>query len=390
MDVERGAAWRRRQRRLRSWWRHEQQTVAAVLATVTHHSHSKVGTAYDAPRARRKSPAPGWDLPSTLNSPRTMAGPPGGSGQRHCWSPGRRGSCSGTQASGYELVHRLDVPVPQMAEQLPNIVQFFAAQLPVVAEPVIEVPKIFLDQTPQRLGDVLRQPQMVEQLVDVPTVVSYSSLQQLTAEQIVDIPVPGDDGGGERGGLQGSLPRQNSAAVHVEQTVDIPVPGRAGGGGRGLQGFAGQSSTASSSHVGAADGAGEGVFSHFSPVKKSAGQGPHSGSELSADFNPSTLSAHQMPLDEQLVDVPVPQVHEESAYERETRLILGEGGQAFSLWRRSRCLRKRRRKRWRSRGFFLTSVLAGGAGTCMPAASVPRGWDCTFAHHESELHPDSW
>ena len=45
MDVERGVAWRRRQRRLRSWWRHEQQTVAAVLATVTHHSHSKVGTA---------------------------------------------------------------------------------------------------------------------------------------------------------------------------------------------------------------------------------------------------------------------------------------------------------------------------------------------------------
>ena len=20
----------------------------------------------------------------------------------------------------------------------------------------------------------------------------------------------------------------------------------------------------------------------------------------------------------------------------------------------------------------------------------PRGWQCTFAHHESELHPDSW
>ena len=40
MDVDRatGAAWRRRQRRLRSWWRHEQQTVAAVLATFQHHS----------------------------------------------------------------------------------------------------------------------------------------------------------------------------------------------------------------------------------------------------------------------------------------------------------------------------------------------------------------
>ena len=55
MDVERGAAWRRRQRRLRSWWRHEQQTVAAVLATVTHHSHSKVGTAYDAPEGPEES-----------------------------------------------------------------------------------------------------------------------------------------------------------------------------------------------------------------------------------------------------------------------------------------------------------------------------------------------
>ena len=48
-----GDAWRRRQLRLRSWWWHEQQTVAAVLATVTHHSHSKVGTANDAPRGQR-------------------------------------------------------------------------------------------------------------------------------------------------------------------------------------------------------------------------------------------------------------------------------------------------------------------------------------------------
>ena len=50
--------------------------------------------------ARRQSPAPGWDLPSATNFPRTMAGPPGVSGQRHCWSPGRRSRCSGTQASG--------------------------------------------------------------------------------------------------------------------------------------------------------------------------------------------------------------------------------------------------------------------------------------------------
>ena len=24
------------------------------------------------------------------------------------------------------------------------------------------------------------------------------------------------------------------------------------------------------------------------------------------------------------------------------------------------------------------------------SSMCPRGWDCTFAHHESELHPDSW
>ena len=40
-----GIARRRRERRLRSWLRHEQQSIAAVLATVTHHSFDKVGTA---------------------------------------------------------------------------------------------------------------------------------------------------------------------------------------------------------------------------------------------------------------------------------------------------------------------------------------------------------
>ena len=81
-DRASGAAWRRRQRRLRLWWRHEQQTVAAALATVTHHSHSKVGTANDAPRGQE-----------TVTTP-------GESGQRHCLSRCRAGSCSGMQASG--------------------------------------------------------------------------------------------------------------------------------------------------------------------------------------------------------------------------------------------------------------------------------------------------
>ena len=46
----------------------------------------------------------------------------------------------------------------------------------------------------------LRVPQLAEQLVEVPTIISYSSLQR-TVEQHVDVPVPG--GGGPSSGLQG-------------------------------------------------------------------------------------------------------------------------------------------------------------------------------------------
>ena len=67
---------------------------------------------------------------------------------------------------------------------------------------------------------VLSAPQMAEQLVEVPTVVSFSSLQQLSVEQIIDIPVP----------LLGGR--------FVAQNVDTPVlHGRGGVSGSGLQGF---------------------------------------------------------------------------------------------------------------------------------------------------------
>ena len=71
---------------------------------------------------------------------------------------------------------------------------------------------------------------MVEQLVEVPTVVSYSSLLQRTVEQTVDIPASRDRG--RRGGLQGFFPGQSTTVPRGD-----------------LQGFLpGQVSTASSSH----------------------------------------------------------------------------------------------------------------------------------------------
>ena len=164
-----------------------------------------------------------------------MAGPPGESGQRHCWSPGRRGQVQRHDGIAYELVQALDAPVLQTVEQLPNVVQFLATQLPVVVEPVIEVSKILIHDVPPRR--LCRDTQLAEQLVEVPTVVSWSLLQR-TVEQNVDNPVP-HGGRGASGGLQGFLPG------HVEQTVDFQAPCSVV---RRLQGFLPeQSSTATSS-----------------------------------------------------------------------------------------------------------------------------------------------
>ena len=51
-DRDNGAAMRRRERQLHSWWRHEQQSIAAVLATVSHHSYPKADTANAAIRGQ--------------------------------------------------------------------------------------------------------------------------------------------------------------------------------------------------------------------------------------------------------------------------------------------------------------------------------------------------
>ena len=76
---------------------------------------------------------------------------------------------------GYEIVQNFDVPVPQMVEQLPNIVQFFAALSP-VPEQVIAVPKILPHDVPPRC--LCRDTLLAEQLVEVPTIISYSFLLQ--------------------------------------------------------------------------------------------------------------------------------------------------------------------------------------------------------------------
>ena len=48
VDGATGGAWRRRERRLRSWWRHEAQSVSAAVATALHHSTGPAS--YSAPQ----------------------------------------------------------------------------------------------------------------------------------------------------------------------------------------------------------------------------------------------------------------------------------------------------------------------------------------------------
>ena len=330
MDVDSalGAAMRRRQRRLRQFLRHERLSVAMALAEKLHHTSrgqrfARAGEMgreeHDALRRQRHPPPqpelfqlyeeePGGSRPACLAEPR---GP-----QKKVQQ------CTLEQLADVVLmVQVLDAPGWLEEDVVVEVLRML--DVPAVKQ-VIAVPKILQDRTPQRLGDRLRQPQTAEQLMEVPTDVSYSTLQQLTAEQIVDIPVPGRAGGGGRGGLQG-FPGQGSTA-HGAEFVNIPVPqGRGGLGGGGLQGFSqgqgstafyvadhadfpfphgrvgggglqgflpGQGSAASSSHVGSADEAGQGFFRTFLRWKKSAGLGPHSGSELGADFNPWIPAAY--------------------------------------------------------------------------------------------------
>ena len=125
------------------------------------------------------------------------------------------------------VVPSLDVPVPQRENQLVEACRHLDLPIP---EQAIEVPKISSTPHPPRRRIRFAE-QTVEQLVEVPTIISYASLRG-TMEQNVDIPVPHDGGGrvGDRS-LHG-FPGQSSTAylgadfpaATAEQNVVIPVP----------------------------------------------------------------------------------------------------------------------------------------------------------------------
>ena len=270
----RSSARRRRERRLRAQWRHEQQTVAMALAAATHHSaqRGEWRDLYEAPRGERTASAEAtYDA---LRSQTTSV-----AGDTEFFSLYEE-ELRGTRPDRlYEvrpqerdqrrtveqivdstlIVPSLDVPVPQMANQLLEVCRQLDTSVP---KQVIEVPKISSTPRHSRRRRVRFAEQMAEQLVEVPTIISYSSLRGIV-EQNVDIPVPHGRGRVGGGGLLGLHPGQSSTAfggaehfpaATAEHLVDIPVP--APRGGRVLH--------PASSSSGLPGMANQGFFSHFS------------------------------------------------------------------------------------------------------------------------------
>ena len=282
------------------------------------------------------------------------------------------------------MVQILDIPVLLGADQLVEACRHLDLPIP---EQAIEVPKFSSTPRPPRRR-ILFAERMAEQLVEVPTIISYSMLR--TFEQTMDIPVPRVRGGGG-GGLQGFHPGQGIPAAGVEQIVEIPVPQRRRQRTGGFQGFfpgqnstadveqnvdipargglhgflPGQGSSSSSRFPGGADERIQGGFRTFSRPEKSAGWGPHSGSELGADFTPWTPAAYAESR---------AGAYDESEAESESEAGAEDGAVSrfaagFRPWRV--CVR------------FLEFQQG------RPVRGCAYGDRCTFAHSWAELHPEA-
>ena len=255
-----GAAKRRRDRRLRMHWRHKQLTLQMALAAALHHSRDVGPVTYIALRSQKTARAE-----ATNNALRSQKSSVAGDTELFSFYEEELG---GTRPDRlYEVrpqerdqrhtveqivdtvlfVPSLDVPVPQMENQLVDVCRLFDILIP---EQAIEVPKISPTPRPPRRRRVRFAEQTAEQLVEVPTIISYSSLLQRTVEQNVNIPISGR--GGQNVNLQDFPPRQSSTAQHAsqerssERIVERIVDSRVLGGG--LQDFRpGQGPAASSS-----------------------------------------------------------------------------------------------------------------------------------------------
>ena len=170
------SARRRRERRLRSFWRHEKMAIQMALSEAMHHSAPRgawhvSNEALRGQKPDRAEDAAGTEffamsvsevdeLPAAGARPPSLGEPPG-----PAVKVGRV-----LQPGAFELPS-LDVPVLQMEDQLVDVLGFFSTLDPVVAEQVIEVPMVVCP--PRGARTVLGAPQLADQLVEVPTPPGY-------------------------------------------------------------------------------------------------------------------------------------------------------------------------------------------------------------------------
>ena len=249
-------------------WRHEQLTLQMALAAALHHSRDVGPVTYNALRSQKTARAE-----ATNNALRSQMSSVTGDTELFSLYEDELGGTRPDrlyEVRSQERVQRrtveqnvdnspflptLDVPVPQMENQLVDVCRLFDVLIP---EQAIEVPKISPTPRPPRRRRVRFAEQTAEQLVEVPTIISYASLRGIV-EQNVDIPVPRGRVGVRS--LQG-FPGQSSTAfgearyfpaATAEQIVDTLVP-------RGDRTLHPASSSSSLPVM-----ANQGVFSDFSP-----------------------------------------------------------------------------------------------------------------------------
>ena len=187
-----GAAMRRR--------RHERMTVAMALAESTHHTargqkYARAGVWGHEQNYTAKIRKPLTPQPELFSLEEE---PDGGLPAPLSEVAGRQDKVVRNVVEDLGelalLVQILDLPVPQVVD---NVLDALRRVRPMAVQ-VIEVPKILIDVIPAR--SFVPEPQTVEQLVEVPTVLSPTR----TAEQVVDTPVPQGRGGKRR--VHGFLP----------------------------------------------------------------------------------------------------------------------------------------------------------------------------------------
>ena len=225
-----GAAKRRRDRRLRMHWRHEQLTLQMALAAALHHSCDVGLVSYNTVRSRRTARAGEWrreqKYTAETRDPPTpqpelfslYEGEPGGARPGSVTDPAPQVRVKRHRIEARPFVQILDAPVPQGGNQFVEAFRHLDLHIPAQ---VIEVPKISSSRRRCR-GRQVPVVQTAEQLVEVLEFVSFAFLFQ---QQIADAP----------GRPQGLLPGQDYSLVW-EQIEDTPVP-QCRGGRRGLLGL---------------------------------------------------------------------------------------------------------------------------------------------------------